>query len=813
MIDPISDIRFGARLLAKRPGLSALAIMALALGIGLTTAMFSIVYAAMLKGLPYERADRLVALFRNRPAQGIQFLQVSIHDFADWRDQQRSFEALAAYYVETVNVGGTEAQPIRYYGAYMSANLFDILRVRPILGRTFRAQEEKPSAAQVMILSYRAWQDRFHGDPAIVGRAVRANAETTTIVGVMPKGFDFPGQLDAWLPLRLDPLAYPRGSGPAFESTQLNAVGRLKDGVSLQAAQTDMSTIAKRIATAHPESNAGIGVTLMLQNDAWIGPQGRALLMTMLAAVFGVLLIACANVANLLLARTVLRTREIAIRMALGAGRSRTIVQFLAETLVLAVAGSAAGLLVAQAALTFFNASTANLDLPLWLHAEFDPMVIMFVVGMTAIAAILAGALPAVRASRADISDILNDESRGSSGLRIGRISRALVVAQLALSCGLLVTAGLMIVTIRNVGRYDYGFQTANIYTARLGLFPKDYPTETAELAFYDRARQRIATLPGVRSVAYTSDLPARGSSQMQRLSIAGTAYPTEQDHPRARRLVITPTYFEIFDVKPVAGRTFNDADRAGTLPVALVTERFVQRFLDGHDALGRQIRLGDNGAPWRTIVGVVPDMHVGGVFPQFGIQNEGIYVPLAQNVINFVSLIARTDHDPMSYASVFQAEISKLDPALPLYWVRSLEQQYALDTWFFRAFGTLFTAFGIAALLLAVVGLYGVMSFAVTQRTREIGVRMALGAEGRRILQLVLAAGSRQLGLGVLLGVACAAGLSRALQAMLFGVNPWDPFVFASVLLALAAAGLAACLIPAVRAMGLNPIHAMRYE
>ena len=813
MLDLINDIRFGARMFAKHAGLSGLAIIALALGIGLTTTMFSIVYAAMLKGLPYERADRLVALFRNRPAQGIEFLQISIHDFADWRDQQTSFEALAAFYVETVNVGGTEGQPIRYYGAYTSANLFDILRVRPILGRTFRPEEEKPSAAQVIILSYRAWQDRFHGDRDIIGRAVRANAEITTIIGVMPQGFDFPGQLDAWLPLRLDPLGYPRGSGPALESTQLNAIGRLKGGVSLQTAQTEMSMIAKRIATAHPESNEGVGVTLMRQNDTWIGQQGRAMLLTMLVAVFGVLLIACANVANLLLARTVLRTREIAIRMALGSNRRRTIVQFLAETLVLAVAGAAAGLLVARVGLTLFNASTANLDLPLWLHAEFDPMVLVFVVGVTALAAVLAGALPAVRASRADISEILSDESRGSSGLRIGRISRALVVAQLALSCGLLVTAALMIVTIRNVGRYDYGFPTSNVYTARLGLFPKDYPTETAESAFYDRARQQLASLPGVRNVAYTSDLPARGSSQMQRLSVAGVAYPTEQDHPRARRLVITPSYFEIFDVRPISGRTFSDADRTGALPVALVTERFVRRFLGSDAALGRQIRLGDDAAPWRTIVGVVPDMHVGGIFPQFGSEDEGVYVPLAQNVINFMSLIVRTDHDPMSYASVIQAEVNRIDPALPLYWVRSLEQQYALDSWFFRAFGTLFTAFGIAALLLALVGLYGVMSFAVTQRTREIGVRIALGAEGRRILQLVLASGSRQLAIGIALGVACAAALSRALQTMLFGVNPWDPVVFVTVVLVLVSTGLAACLIPAARAMTLDPIHALRSE
>ena len=809
----LGDIRYGTRLLFKRPGLSALAVVALAVGIGLTTTMFSIVYAAVLKGLPYERSDRLVAIFRNRPAQGIQFMQVSIHDFMDWREQQKSFEALAAYYVETVNVSPPEGRPIRYFGAYASANLFDILRIRPILGRSFRPEEDKPSAPPVIILSYRAWQDRFHGDPEIVGRPVRANAEMTTIVGVMPAQFDFPGQLDAWLPLRIDPLAYRRGSGPAFESTQLNAVGRLRDGVSMEAAQTEMSVIARRISAAHPESNEGIGVTLLRQNDTWVGPQGRAMLLTMLAAVFGVLLIACANVANLLLARTALRAREIAIRMALGAGRARTIVQLLVETLVLTVAGAAAGLLVAKAGIDSFNASTANLDLPVWLSARFDPAVVLFVLGLALLAAILAGTLPALRASKGDVCEILNDETRGSSGLRVGRISRVLVVAQVAFSCGLLVAAGLMIRTIVNVARFDYGFNTANVYTARLGLFEKDYPTPTAEVEFYDRARQRVASLPGVRTVAYTSDLPGRGSSQMQRLSVDGTAYPTDQDHPRARRIVIAPAYFDVFDAKPIIGRLFTEADREGSLPVAIVNQRFVRRFLGAGDPLGRQIRLGDDAAAWRTIVGVVPDMHLGGAFAQLEVHDEGVYLPLAQNVINFMSLIVRTERDPMTLASAIQTEVNQIDPALPLYWVRSLEQQYELDTWFFRAFGTLFIVFGVAALALAVVGLYGVMSFSVAQRTREIGVRMALGAHARRILKLVLGQGGLQLGIGLLLGVGFAAILSRALQAMLFGVNPWDPVVFALVVATLSVSGVAACLIPAARAMRLNPVEALRYE
>jgi predicted permease len=808
----LGDIRYGARMLVKRPGLSALGILALALGIGLTTTMFSIVYAAVLKGLPYERSDRLVAIFRNRPAQGIQFMPVGIHDFTDWRAQQKSFDGMAAYYAETVNVSGSEGRPVRYLGAYASANLFDILRVRPILGRTFRPEEDHPSTPPVMILSYRAWQDRFHGDPRVVGESVRTNSEMTTIVGVMPEKFDFPGQMDAWLPLRIDPLAFPRGSGPALESTQLQAIARLRDGVSLETAQTEMSLIGARIAADHPASNQGIGVTVMGQMDVTIGPQARAMLLTMLAAVFGVLLIACANVANLMLARTVSRTKEIAIRTALGAGRLRTISQLLAETLVLAVAGAAVGLLVAKAGIDFFNASAANQELPFWLVVGFDPAVIAFVLALTALSAVLAGTIPALRASTGDVSEILNDEARGSSGLRLGRISKVLVVAQLAFSCGLLVAAGLMIRTIVNVTRFDYGFTTANVYTARLGLFAKDYPTSLAQRQFYDRVRERIRALPGVRAVAYTSDLPARGS-QMLRLSVDGATYPAEQDHPRARRVVITHGYFDVFDVKPLTGRTFAETDRAEAPPVAIVTERFVQRFLAGANPLGKRIKLGEDTAPWRTIIGVVPNMHLGGAIGQLEPQDEGVYLPLDQNVINFMSLIVRTAADPMSYASAIQSEVNTVDPALPLYWVRSLEQQYRLDTWFFRAFGTLFMAFGFTALALAVVGFYGVMSFSVGQRTREIGVRMALGAQARSVVRLVLRQGSAQLAVGVLLGLGFAAVLSRGLATMLFGVKPWDPAVFAVVVATLSVSGVAACLIPARRATRVDPIDALRYE
>lgn len=807
-----NHIRYGARMLVRRPGLSLTAIIALALGIGLTTTMFSIVYVAVLRGLPYEDSDKLVALFRNRPAQGVQFMGVSVHDFDDWRAQQTSFEAVAAYFAETVNVGGTEGRPIRYLGAYVSAELFDILKVRPVLGRSFRPEENAPSASPVMLLSYRAWQDRFQGDPHIVGRTVRANAEMTTIVGVMPEKFGFPGQMDAWLPMRLDPLAFKRGGGPALEGTQLQAAARLKSGVTLEKAQAEMSAIAGRLATEYPESNAGTGVTVMRQADAFIGPQAAAMLYTMLGAVFGVLLIACANVANLLLARTVVRSKEVAIRTALGASRVRTVAQLLAETLVLAAAGAAVGLVIARFGISWFNASLATQELPLWFVATMDPVVIAFVLGLTLLSTLLAGTIPALRASRSNVTEILNDEARGSSGMRLGRISKSLVVGQLAVSCGLLVGAGLMIRTVINVARFDYGFNTTDIFTARLGLFEKDYPTKQAQWRFYEELMRRLDGRPGIRAVALTSDLPARGG-QMPPVTIDGVAYPTDQDHPLARRIVITPQYFDIVGVRPVRGRVFSRTDGPDAQQVAIVNERFAALLLPNRDPIGARIKIGAADEPWRTIVGVVPDLYLGGAIGALNPRHEGVYIPLSQNVINFMSLVVRTEQAPLTYTATIQDEVNQIDPALPLYWVRSLTDQYALDTWFYRAFGALFVAFGLAALALATIGLYGVMSFAAGNRTREIGVRMALGAKANDVMRMILGQGAWEVAAGLALGLGLAALLSRSLGILLFGVQPWDPTIFGTVVLTLALAGALACFIPARRATRIDPVVALRYD
>ena len=428
----LKDILFGTRVLFRRPGLSFTAVVALALGIGLTTAMFSIVYGLSIRGLPYDDSERLIAISRTRPAQNLPFMPVTIYDFEDWREQQRSFESLAAYVVVTVNVSGTEGQPIRYTGARVSASLFDLLGVQPLPGRTFTPAEDYESAPPVMLLSHRAWLDRFDGDPEVVGQVVRANSALTTIVGVMPERFDFPGQIDAWLPPRIDPLAYPRGSGPELGNTSLQAIGRLREGVPLERVQSEMTTIAERLATAFPASNAGIGVVLRRVMDTFTGDELPGFLYTMLAAVFGLLLIACANVANLLLVRTVQRTKKVAIRTALGSSRAHTIGQVLGEAFVLSVIGAGLGLGVAAVGVAYFNAALTTANLPLWVSVAVDLVAGLFVVGLTVVATLFAGLVPAIRASRTNVNEILSDEARGSSSVRLGRVRKGLVIAEIA---------------------------------------------------------------------------------------------------------------------------------------------------------------------------------------------------------------------------------------------------------------------------------------------------------------------------------------------------------------------------------------------
>ena len=798
------DIRFGSRSLRKHLGLSVVAVFALTLGIGLTTTMFSIVYGALLRGLPYPDADRIVLVFEQNLARNFRRMDISIHDYADIRAQQHSFSEIGAYYSGTVNVSGTEKAE-RYMGTWTTSSVFDIAQVKPILGRTIRPGEDAPGGERVVVLGYSMWQNRFGGDPSILGKSLRANGVPYTIVGVMPDRYAFPGDGALWLPLQLDPLALKRGEGQ-----HLGVVGKLKSGVRRDAANADINTIARRIAADHKEQNEGVSATVMSFVDGELGPEPRQLLLTMLGAVFFVLLIACANVANLLLDRAAHRIKEVGIRTALGASRAAVVRQFLTEALVLAALGTAGGVAAAFFGIQAFNRAIADTQPPSWLDIQLYPPVLLFAIGTAVLATFASGLLPALQASRTDIGEILKDDSRGASSFRIGRLSRALVVFEIALSCGLLVAAGLMIKSVAKTRNIDTGFTTANIFTARVG-FPATYTDTTAQRQFFEQLESRLTTIPGVQSAAIVEHLPGLGTGD-NAFAIEGKSYAKDAEFPTAPTNIVSPGFFQTFGIKPLQGRGFTAADRLEALPTVVVNQAFAAKYLPGVDPVGRRIRMGTSKstAPWMTIVGVVPNTFSGN--PE-QLRPPYIYLPLAQHHTNFASFAARTSAAPMSITPQVRDVVTALNRDIPIYWVYSMTEALARPLWFIRVFGTMFMIFGAIALFLASVGLYAVMSFSVGRRTREVGIRMALGAKAGDVIGMVVRQGAWQLGIGMIAGLTLALGVAQLMKIVLFDVQPRDPVIFGAVVSVLSIAGLLASLIPARRATQVDPLLALRSD
>jgi putative ABC transport system permease protein len=801
------DVRFGARMLLTNPGSTAIAVIALALGIGLTTMMFSIVYGALLRGLPFDRPEQIVSVMRTNLAQDADRMGVSIHDFEDWRAQQSSFSDLAAFYTGTINVSGLD-RPERFDGGFMTANAFSLLGVEPIMGRNFTAEDGRPGAPAVMLLGYATWQNRFAGDPDIVGRVVRANARPTTIIGVMPEGFRFPNSEELWIPLPLHASAVPRNEG-----IWLQTFGRLRDGVSIGQAAVEMNGIAARLGAEYPATNEGVGARVDPYIKAFLGDEPAMLLYTMLGAVFMVLLIACANVANLLISRAAARAREVGIRSAMGASRTRIVRQFLTESFLLSLAGALGGLAIAFVGTRLFSNAIAPTDPPFWIVVSLNGQVLLFVLVITALAGLIAGAIPAWQAARANVSDVLKDESRGGSSFRLGRISRALVVVEIALSAGLLVGAGLMIKSVTQVRTVEFPFASRDVFTARVGLPEAQYGDAESQRRFFEQLMPHLRELPGIDGAGLIQALPGTGSPG-SRFAIEGTTYQEDRDYPSTSAVLLSPGALEALGVAVRHGRAFTDGDRDGSLPVAVVNEAFARRFFDGESALGRRIRFGtrDSEQEWRTIVGVVPDMYVNGLNSES--DQHAIYTPVAQGAARFMSVVARSRAgDPLLATRPVRDAVLAVDADLPIYFVQTLQKAIDDNHWFYMIFGSLFMVFGGAALFLAAIGLYGVMSTSVRQRTREMGVRMALGAGGGDVLRLVMRQGLMQLGIGLVLGLALALGVSNLLQILLFEVNPRDPVIFAAIGAVLSATAVAACLVPATRATRVEPVQALRYD
>lgn len=797
----MNDVRLALRVMAARPGMSALAIVALAVGIGLTTIMFSIVNGVLLRGLPFDASERIYH-FSRQPAASANDQKGTLHDFADWSARQQSFEPLSGFRTLTVNVVGPDGTPVRYSGCAMTANTLRTLRVRPTLGRDFRDEDGHPGAEPVAIISDTVWLERFDRDANAIGQVLRINGTPTTVIGVMAPRFAFPQSQELWIPQAVDSSPAERAA-----SVELSIIGRLRDDVSVTQARAELSTIARQLENEYPETNKGMGVLVQPYLDEFIGRGPRRILTAMMVAVLGVLIIACANVANLTLARAADRTREIAVRTALGANRSRVIRQMLVEVLVMAVAGAALGLGIAQAGVKLFMRAIASTQPPFWIDVRLDQTVLLFVTGVTVLATVASGLLPALRASRTELAAVMKDEGRSTS-LRLGRVTRALVVAEMALSFGLLVASALVIQSVVNAGRQDLGFDASHIWRGMVTLVESDYPTVERKRQFTDALLARLQALPGLQGAALASYLPPQGPRMP--IKFPGQTYENDRAYPQARGVTVSPGFFATLGIG-VEGRVFDARDRENTSAVAIVSRAFANKFFPG-GAVGQSFALarGDD-QEWRTIIGVSPDIAVLHLAPDE--TPETFFLAIAQAPLDVFSIALRTAGPPLQITAAAREAVRAVDPNMPVWRVNSLEQALYDNNWPLRVFGSLFTAFGFAALFLTTVGLYGVMAFSVSRRTQEVGVRMAMGARGRDVLAMVLRQGLVQAALGVVLGVGLGAALGSAMSALLVNVSPYDARIFFVVALVLMATALAACIVPARRAAALDPMVALRRQ
>ena len=810
----LHDLRAAVRAILKDRWLAAAAIVALALGIGVNATVFTLVNAVLIRGLPFPDSANLyvVGTQRTTPDGRAQINPASYQDLQDWRSQASSFADMAAFTQITVNLADDRAMPEQTSGARVSENLFRLLGQQPLLGRDFSPADGEARAERVVVLGNALWQNRYGADPGVLGKAVRINGEPAVIVGVMPPGLKFPTRAELWTQIIPDADAARR------DRRQYGVAGRVKPGIGREAAQTELSGIAARLASAYPDTNKDVGAMMQTFNERFNGGEIRTVFLALQGAVAFVLLIACANVANLQLSRAIHRAREVAVRTALGASRWRIVRQLLVESVLLGFAGGALGLLIAVAGVRMFDAAVADVGKPYWIVFSMDYVVFGFLAAVCVLTGILFGIAPALQISRTNVNDLLKEGGRGNAGSRRARwLTSSMVVVELALTLVLLVGAGLMVRSFLKLYTAENGMAAENLMTMRLMLPSVKYPTPAQRMAFYDQLTPRLAAIPGAEAVAVATGMPGFGPPR-QRIEVDGRPVPpTWEERPEVAAIAVSAGFFRSTGIDILRGRDLTDTDGSPGSEVMVVDQQFAAQVFPGEDPIGRRVRLPARtpaaGAPppvWRTIVGIsrtVEDLPQPGATKPAG----SIFVPYRQDPPSGAALIVRSRVDPAAMMNAVRREVQAVDPDQPVFTVQTIEQMQAQATWPYRIFGTLFAVFALIALVLSAVGLYAVMAYSVTQRTTEIGVRMALGADRGQISWLVLRRGLLQLGIGLTLGLAGAYGLSQVLTELLAGISPTDPVTFASITVLLASVAAAACLIPARRATRVDPLVALR--
>ena len=819
----VGDVRFALQLLLKDRWYAAVAIAALSLGIGVNAAVFTLVDAVLIRGLPFKDSGQLYMLGSpKQPASDDASREVSYLDLEDWRAQATPFTGIAGFLTTSVNVSDDRAAAEQARATLVTPNTFSLLGQQPLVGRDFNDADARTGAEPVVMLGYALWQTRYSGDPSVVGRTIRINGAPATVVGIMPRGMMFPLTTQLWKPLVPAPEELNRAT------RDLDVFGRLAPGTTRAQVQAVMNEIAERLSAEYPSTNRDFPiVTVETFNDRFNGGVARTVFLSMMGAVGFLLLIACANVANLLLSRSVQRAREIAIRMALGAGRWRIVRQLLIESVLLAIIGGVVGLALATAGVRLFDVAVANTGKPFWVVFTIDYGVLGFLAVVCVATGLLFGLAPALQVSRTNINDVLKEGGRGNAGGRRARwMSNAMVVVELALTMVLLVGAGLMVRSFLNAYTLDLGIRTDHLLTMRMLLPADKYPAGASgdraadsRLLFYERLLPALGSIPGIESIAITTNVPPYSAARRGLDVEGGPVRPADDTAPSVSVVTISPAFFETVGVEMRRGRPFHDSDGTPGNDTVIINEQLASHVFPGEDPVGRRIMLADAGAArtpsarpaWRTIVGISPNIHHAS--QQDPEAPAVVYVPMRRDPPRSVTLLVRSPLEPGAIIAAIRRAVQALDRDEPVFNVETMDQLLAQTRWPFRVFGGVFAIFAAIALLMAAVGLYAVLAHSVTQRKAELGVRLALGANARDVSWLILKRAMLQLAIGLTLGIAGALALSRVMRALLVQISPTDPLTFAAITIILIVVALAACLVPVRRALRVDPLIVLRAE